>query len=166
MGNRIHRSLILLWCQIYQQRMGFLAKSQKNKCLWWWWVSWEKTEKTGDAVQHQFWPWFSLFTWKIYFVILKGLWLSNLKGKWLDLMGLKFLVNAPILWMWHPQQVFTKLKIDSVFQDILRLMVPSNFKNTTAHKWSIREQSHQLWDGSTPSGKWMERRDTVLRSSR
>lgn len=126
----------------------------------------KRQKKTGDAVQHQFWPWFSLFTWKIYFVILKGLWLSNLKGKWLDLMGLKFLVNAPILWMWHPQQVFTKLKIDSVFQDILRLMVPSNFKNTTAHKWSIREQSHQLWDGSTPSGKWLERRDTVLRSSR
>lgn len=123
-------------------------------------------KKTGDAFQYQFWPWFPLFTWKIYFVILKGLWLSNLKGKWLDLMGLKFLVNPPILWTWHPQQVFTKLKIDSVFQDILRWMVQSIFKNTTAHKWSIREQSHQLGDGSTPSGKWLERRDIVLRCSR
>lgn len=133
MGDRIHRSLILLWCQIYQQRTGFLAKSQKRKCSWGWWVSWEKAEKTRDAFQYQFWPWFSLFTWKIYFVNLKGLWLSNLKGKWLDLMGLKFLVNPPILWMWHTQQVFTKLKIDSVFQAILRLMVQSVFKNTTTH---------------------------------
>lgn len=54
-------------------KKGFLAKSQKRKCPWGWWVSWEKAEKQGMHFSTNSDPGslcllgrFTLLSWKVY----------------------------------------------------------------------------------------------------
>jgi hypothetical protein len=77
MNNRIHRPLIPLRCQIYQQ--------EKN--TFWLNLGKENVHKGGEFpkkdrsrrgfISVPILNFVSLFTWEIFFVFLKGLWLSN-----------------------------------------------------------------------------------------